>query len=730
LPLADEPLPTYRTYSQKRIPTTTTTVITKTTTTSTIETTSATNTLSSNSNQLHKTKSKARKPTKKPIFSTIIPKSSSTTTTEDKFIPTQYRLKTVKNSSKPAFTTFRPIVDREIERTFTSNSRPYSKIESKPTISRTTSSPTPEELPIVLNSFDTLTNADENKVSIDNSNRVFAVTPKYTATMFQQIGDQVSVNITNPSEKSWEHVVTLKPNLRREEDVFYETTPVSISTTKDPTIYISSPAWSFDEEPTTAKPKEKEVTTTTSWMVKEKPTIEPIIWTSPKPSTFVSTPTWVQKTDNSANFVTTPVNNNAVTHIEEASPKPPVFISTPTWSIQEVSTKAPTETPTKKSYSKPFKVTPIIGFMSTIGTTKRPTFESGIQWGTYKPNKEKKENDSIKLKLNKKRKSYGKRRKSPQWPKKSISTGKETFNPNFLQPTRLPSFRSTAQSIKNKIKSLYSSRRKITTAPKSTITKSPSISIDQSLEKVVSSSNLVSTQEPRSYVAADSNVWTATMKPPPPRITTPGWHIHSNADVATQQTRRSDDIVNNIIPDVSISSVSTLRPVKKSKKTRNNIFRKIKQLAPKLKSSHKTHKKSLQKPGVQLYKFTADEALNKNVTSQNDERKDAMFESQKLSEDTSTSGSTSQITVTKFLPQHAIKKQVSKWVPIKSTRRMDNDILPSYKITPDLMMGGFKISPLKPKQGPWLLRSPNGREYRFDSLRQIYNLNQNNFVPG
>jgi len=66
-------------------------------------------------------------------------------------------------------------------------------------------------------------------------------TPRYQSTIYQQIGNQVSVNITNPSEKSWQTVVTMKPNLRREEDEFNPSTPISISTTQEPSQFKSIP---------------------------------------------------------------------------------------------------------------------------------------------------------------------------------------------------------------------------------------------------------------------------------------------------------------------------------------------------------------------------------------------------------------------------------------------------------------------------------------------------------
>merc|ERR1711874_26349 len=181
-----------------------------------------------------------------------------------------------------------------------------------------------------------------------------------------------------------------------------------------------------------------------------------------------------------------------------------------------------------------------------------------------------------------------------------------------------------------------------------------------------------------------------------------------------------------------------------SKKTRNNIFQQIKKLAANKKASRKSYKKpysknynkSTTKPNIKIYKFTADEAVGKAALRTGKFK----FESQKLERDTNTADSTSHITVTKYKPEQANSKvnnnklpsQSSNWVPMHSERRSDSENTPqSYKITPDLVKGGYKVSPVSPtKKSSWLLRSPQGKEFHFKSLQQIYDLNENNFVPG
>ena len=179
-------------------------------------------------------------------------------------------------------------------------------------------------------------------------------------------------------------------------------------------------------------------------------------------------------------------------------------------------------------------------------------------------------------------------------------------------------------------------------------------------------------------------------------------------------------------------SVRTKFPKKISMKARNNIFQKIKQLGPKLKAPIRKEGKKYSRPSIKIYKFTADEAVETAPAQSNK----LGFESQKLETDTKTANSRSHITVTKFTPNDSrnrvnkFLRQTSYQSPLKSGRRSDDDSQPSYKITPNIQKGGYKISPVKRIDGSWLLRSPDGTEFHFKSLQQIYELNQNNFVPG
>ena len=120
-------------------------------------------------------------------------------------------------------------------------------------------------------------------------------------------------------------------------------------------------------------------------------------------------------------------------------------------------------------------------------------------------------------------------------------------------------------------------------------------------------------------MAANSDIFTATVKPPPPEVTTPGWHIHSNADITTPipQIKRAD----NLASDEASSEykvLSTVHPKRITKKTRNNIFQQIKKLAANKKSSRKSYKKPYSKTyskaytkAPKIHKFTADEAVGK-----------------------------------------------------------------------------------------------------------------------
>ena len=144
-------------------------------------------------------------------------------------------------------------------------------------------------------------------------------------------------------------------------------------------------------------------------------------------------------------------------------------------------------------------------------------------------------------------------------------------------------------------------------------------------------------------------------------------------------------------------------------------------------------------PRMKMLRFTADDAI----------------------EQTSEEATADSRNHMSIAPYNNFKSQISRQreilLPEKSARRMDGGkrrTEASYKITPNLRDGGYKISPIRRTfQAPrrpyqdarkavrsynnqghqhrnWLLRSPDGIEFHFQSLKQIYDLNQNNFVPG
>jgi len=605
------------------------------------------------------------------------------------------------------------------------------------------------ESPLIPNKSPTPQNKNKYDPNMFEENvlkeRNHVTTPKYQPKVYQQIGPYIKVNITNPSEKSWETVVTMKPELRRDEDIYNPSTPISISTTQEPSklvstpslservdttttatpaIFISTPAWEIDE---VNNPEEK------NWNEKSK---------SVSPSIYLSTPSWSNEgkvtTTEPPQIFSTPLWNS----IDKQTPRPPTtFLSTPGWSIEEVITTSPSfrnkDYPTEKAFTKTSKVKPMMGFLSTPSSrqsskTDLPSFNTGIQWGNTKDEGENRKYP--------KRKKYGQKRRPYNKRRKTTAAPKNTFFSESLKTTGAPIFISSPQPLLNKIRSANPKRKQVTERPMIGTTKAPNLDIGKTLDKIISTSTFISTAKPRRYVAANSNVFAATVKPPPPEVTTPGWHIHSNADITTPQIKRADILASSEVSSET-KVLSTVHPKRITKKTRNNIFQQIKKLAARKKSAKKSYKKPYSKTyskaytkAPKIHKFTADEAVGKAAIRSGKFK----FESQKLDKDTETAQSTSHITVTKYNPaktSNTIKKtpsQGANWRPIHSERRSDIASSPqTYKITPNLVEGGYKVSPVSPsKKSPWLLRSPNGTEFYFKSLQQIYDLNENNFVPG
>jgi len=710
-PVREQPLPTYRTYVE---PTTTKTTTTTTTTTTTPKpnpiTTRATEYYPSTFTP--KSESKSIRYSKKPIFSTFRPHAA---------VP--------GNSKKPTFTTFRSFF-KQGQKSKTQKSpspQPYRKSSTTSNQLRTTKSPIQDPIKQVTTSYESPLIPDQdtsskNKNRYDpnmfqeniNKERKPVTTPKYKSKVYQQIGPFISVNITNPSEKSWETVVTMKPELRRDEDAYNPSTPMSISTTQEPSKLFSTPSLREIDGTTTAAPTI--FISTPAWQIDEVNNSEEKKWNDEKnptylnPSQYVSTPVWSIEekvtTAQPATLISTPL-------WKQTTKQPTLFLSTPGWSIEEViTTKSP-------------KVKPMMGFLSTPSS-----FNSGIQWGNTKDAKENKKYQK-RNKYGQKRRPYNKRRKTTLTPKQSISA--ESF-----KTTGAPVYKTSPKAILNTIRS---KRKQFTATPK-IATKAPNNDIGKTLDKIISTSAFISTVKPRRYVAANSEIFAATVKPPPPEVTTPGWHIHSNADITTPtpQIKRADNFASNEVSS-EYTVLSTVHPKRITKKTRNNIFQQIKKLAANKKSSRKSYKKPYSKTyskaytrAPKIHKFTADEAVGKGALKSGKFN----FESQKVEKDTKMAQSTSHITVTKYSPEQIVNnikkspKQNPNWIPIQSDRRSDKANSPqSYKITPNLVKGGYKVSPVSPaKKSHWLLRSPEGTEFHFKSLQQIYDLNENNFVPG
>ena len=245
-----------------------------------------------------------------------------------------------------------------------------------------------------------------------------------------------------------------------------------------------------------------------------------------------------------------------------------------------------------------------------------------------------------------------------------------------------------------------------------------------------------------------------------------GWHFHKNADTNTKNMKkmqRSDDI--------SVKYGNKKKQVQDRNGQESKLSIKVKKFKNrKLRPQGSPNKKK--EPRPKMIKFTAEDAIEKEVDG---------------------ADSSNRMSITPFYQQRyrsgpqyphqsrhqdPLSRHKDIFIPEKSARRIDQDSVksagvPSYKITPNLKSGGYKISPVvkklpqklrkpqkkKPRRldkspqrrhpssksfrqtpyqsqnhvnqkGSWLLKSPNGIEFRFKSLQQIFDLNQNNFVPG
>lgn len=545
--------------------------------------------------------------------------------------------------------------------------------------------------------------------------------PKVVSKVYQQFGAQPAINITSPSEKSWERVVTLKPELDRRQDVAMVTTPMSISTTQNPAPELPDNVPIIDMTSTTKTPSIF-VTSPSSWgaddaMMKHKK----------KKTEFTIVTT--QAPDVTENIVTT----------------------------------------TRRKY--PTRSTMKPGFFDTTSKTKF-SYNTGIKWGT--PNKDE---DPIKLSIrrNFNDKGHGKRRRNPFKNKLRRKTTLKPFE-NIIDKDAGNEILDDIQDNINKspYKPKMPALQFTTTRSPITVssTKPAKFDMSKTLNKIIERSSAMTTSRPRQFVT--NNVWTATKQPPPEAITTPGWHFHKNAEVRKKMHRSNDVTKHEDIPEETAMSRTVEKKVLLEKEpettTKKFVNRRLKPQFPRkdlMKPKHHIQRKMFEGPKQpKMLKFTAEDAIPNDVD-----------------DDGAGADSSSFMSITPFRQRLRSKqRQLSRHreivLPEKAARRMDLEPVqgqssssPSYKITPNLKSGGYKISPVvkspprqmkskkpmmrridspsakpirpssrrfrqhpnqKPakKDGSWLLVSPHGREFQFRSLQQIYDLNQNNFVPG
>ena len=575
------------------------------------------------------------------------PPTPDTTTTTTSLSPST---EPTRRFSSPPLTTFQPYFNQGVTTSSTV------RLGTTPSIRLSTSQTT---------TYDPMTFSKDHKEKEQSS--------KSFSKVYQQLGSPVSINVTHPDEKSWEKLVTMKPELNRKEEIVLDNTvtPGTISTTQSPE------------------------TTTTSHV-----------------TMFVTSPSW--------NGEDSKVNK-----------KPQMDHSEPETGVMA----------TRRNFTTRTEVKPLPAYFETPTKTKAYSFNSGIQWG--RPQKDGMDPIKMSIKRNYKKKFQGSKRrngvtKRPNWLKRKTtrsplkvtsSASNDVFGDNEAENVMLTTAPTTTKSKLPSVKfSTTPSAAKISAKPKK-------FDISKTLNKIIENSSTLTTMRPHQFVT--NNMWTGTRKPPPRGITTPGWHIHSNADIRNRRkVQRSQDG-----PQDSATATSKINKnkVKMPSLSKEKILKKIdkmKQQKAELKG------RSLRKPyspRMKMLRFTADDAI----------------------EQTSEEATADSRNHMSIAPYNNFKSQISRQreilLPEKSARRMDGGkrrTEASYKITPNLRDGGYKISPIRRTfQAPrrpyqdarkavrsynnqghqhrnWLLRSPDGIEFHFQSLKQIYDLNQNNFVPG
>ena len=507
---------------------------------------------------------------------------------------------------------------------------------------------------------------------------------KSFSKVYQQIGSPVSINVTHPDDKSWERLVTLKPELNRKEEILLDDpVPVSISTTQAP-------------------PLRADTTLTTT-------------------EVFVTTPAW---------------NRDDL----KINKKPQMDNSEP-------ETGGLT---TRRNFTTRTKVKPLPGYLETPTKTKAYSFNSGIQWG--RPQKNGVDPIKMSIKRNYKKKFQGGKRRNgatnrPNWLKRKTTrsplrvTGTTSDDDEEGNLVQTPSV--APPTMKSKLPSAKFSTTSV--APKKSA-KPKKFNISKTLNKIIENSSTLTTLKPRQFVT-NNQPWSATKKPPPRGITTPGWHIHSNADLRNRRKlQRSQDAAED---STAATSKINHNKVKMPSLSKDKIFNKIDKLKQKRTEMKGRSLRAPYNSRVRMLKFTADDAIESE------------------DEEATTADSRSYMSIAPYNFKSQISRQREILLPEKAARRMDTGgnrrkEAASYKITPNLRSGGYQISPIRrnfqggaprrPYQDgrkavrsynnhghqqrnfntdhTWLLRSPDGIEFHFQNLKQIYDLNQNNFVPG
>ena len=272
----------------------------------------------------------------------------------------------------------------------------------------------------------------------------------------------------------------------------------------------------------------------------------------------------------------------------------------------------------------------------------------------------------------------------------SINTGIKWGPPGKMVNSRKDILSTLKANRKN-----WGKRRKSPKGKASQRGRPKDVNIDEALDKLVPETTI----SPRATSPSPA-AWSATARPPPETITTPGWHIHSNANLPTQNTSpapadsRLDSFSTNQPTDSTYVQISTQRPrpIKTRKKSKFH---------PKLKGRYKSKRKEdiYRRVHPHVQKFTSDDAISKSDVVQAKQS------------DTKLSGSRPRLSVAA--------------VPTKGGRLLDAapSLLLKHKVPQP------RQKPLK-KKGGWLLLGPRGASFHFDNLQQVLNLNQNNFVPG